>query len=331
MKCILTAIAFALTCVLSANLYAGAIKKKRTWEENIILSKGINKINDGLYVCVTKDNLYFALERVTDETKKFWVEYSNIQKEALLELLKFNRYVYLEIKKECNLLSQTQMKEPFIVDYYKTKYKSYNEEKKLLTCAEDAIDAFNDILTYHNKDHIWVAYMTERPITAESINFSLKKRGDIEISCGVATNDKILFSSHVGIFRSLVFNSEHRQLSMQLHSLIAQTIQKAYDNKKEYMITTPLPDMRDIIVKNVNNLHKDAVWKNNEKKTLSYSKDNDEATITNRSGKKIIFTKPDFLDSCFLEEKSGLLLGEKCKFETIIIDINALADVMKLD
>lgn len=190
------------------------------------LTEGIHKINDDLYVGKKyddkqKDDLYFALERVTDKNIVFWKEFVETQGSKT---------------KRSGVIDKKSQKQIYLTDM---------------------IVPFETALKFYNSSDVWIAYVTNKKITKEAQDL-LQREGDIEMTCTVMTTKEIPFYSPMGIFRTAEFwgLKRHEGLAMNLHSFIAKAILVAYGNK-EYMITKPVDSMRDIIIKNI---PANAVW-----------------------------------------------------------------------
>lgn len=121
----------------------------------------------------------------------------------------------------------------------------------------EGISSFPASLNYYKTNDVWVAFATRNSI--KSADFKLNLTGDIEMAVPVMTNKDIPFYTPMGIFRAVEFYeskkhrskfSVHKNLSMDLHSFVAQAIKAVYGNK-DYLITKPVPTMLKIMEKNL--------------------------------------------------------------------------------
>jgi hypothetical protein len=282
-----------------------------------LTASDINKISNDLYVG-HKGDLHFVFERVSPDNIVFW-----------------NTYIQNQTKNIHNILPP-EFTSPF--------------------------SSFKKSLKYYLNDDVWVAYATTEKITKKSADIPLNLTGDIEMAVPIMTNNNIPFYTPMGIIRAIEFIefkntnkwtsssgkllapfkaqfSPHKNLSLQLHSFVAQAIKMIYGNK-EYLLTRPVKAMSDIFQKN---LPEEAVWIGSrkeleEKKRFSQGLKIDETkspvqdidqkhktmTLLSRSGKKISLKMPQFY-------RKHPHLGKGSLDPIVIIDIDALAGLLKLD
>ncbi len=190
-------------------------------EEDKTLLNGIVQLNDGLYMGKKEDNLYFVLQRVDKSNESFWSRFSRKQQQLDTELRRNNSKIYQENKA--------------IVDGFYRGLKGFNESLNF---------------TNNKEAEIWVAYASYTPVSKRG----KVKEEDIEMFVTVTTSKNIPFVTHMGIARSMSSISlekpKHKGLSVQLHSFAAKVIKKRYPQKR-YMITVPLKEMRNILLRSL--------------------------------------------------------------------------------
>lgn len=208
---------------------------------------------------------------------------------------------------------------------YKMAKKNVQEliiKKIYLSSLGGATQGFKGIVGFFERyfkpgdpDQVWIAYVTTKKITTESINIPLHTEGDILMALTVSTTPDLLFYSPMGIFRPLeITSSSYKNLSMDLHSFIAKVIKLMYKNK-EYMITMPIGKMGEIMAKSVPN---DLVWVDDPKK-FSYDREKGIMFLLDKKGQSLKFKKPAYWGEAFNFGKST------------VVDIDALAALLKLD
>ncbi|MCC2646501.1 MAG: hypothetical protein K0R02_566 [Rickettsiaceae bacterium] len=180
----------------------------------------IKHSNNNRYIA-KKDDLFFVLERVTWQNIDFWKDYANHE--------------------------------------YNISVKGMGIPHNI----SDPVHSFQKGLVYWNSDHVWIAYATKKNMSKADTTLNID--GDIEMCFTVMTNENVPFTTHMGIFRAAEFYQNglpmHKNLAMELHSFAAKACQVAYGSveyiKKEYMITQPVDQMREIMAKS---LPKEAVY-----------------------------------------------------------------------
>lgn len=309
--------------------------------------KSIAKINDHLYVG-KKGDLYFALERVTSATISFWKDYAQCQLsqskdivekittmlEALKPLDNFKNYLFKLYKKQdkdAYILLAQKLNIPNVLYYQPEKPKNFElfEQQWEATVAKlfhivsvyETIQSFLEILDYYQEiDHdIWVTYAATKKITAISTAMEFNKNKDIEMVCGVATTQKIPFSTHMGIFRTLEIpkDKQHKNLSIQLHAFAAQVIQSLY--AKQLMITRPHPVMLAILEQQLAG----ACWIDNKKPFVFHDYKQNQNIVFKPFAHQISFTVPAFFTQRYLAEDYDTPM--------IVIKLNALAKLVTFD
>ena len=264
----------------------------------------ITKINNNLYVG-HEDDLYFGFERVTKDTIDFWKNY---------------------VKKQYALQSET---------IKNLKGTQYSKVGKTLGDARTGIGSFENSLGYYDRAEVWIAYVTTKKIDTMAKNISAK--GFIEMAVPVLTEADIPFYTPMGIFRAIEFYEAspfydkkipvHKDLAMRLHSFVAQAIKRVYGNK-DFFITKPIIKMAEIMQAK---LPKESYWNSyapgDEQIVSIYDKNytNDMMQILREGAhnKEIPFKTP-----FFYYDHMDLALNF-CP--TIMVDIDALAKLMKLD
>ncbi|KHO02384.1 hypothetical protein JS55_06720 [Rickettsia felis str. LSU] len=111
--------------------------------------------------------------------------------------------------------------------------------------------AFSASLSYHDQD------LTD--VYAAFVSNKIRQKGDlpdtssIEMFITMLTSKNASFISHSGIARTPIYTLEsapkHPNLAVKLHSSIAACAKDIYSNKKEYMITVPVKEMTQILLK----------------------------------------------------------------------------------
>jgi len=109
------------------------------------------------------------------------------------------------------------------------------------------LNAFSPSIGYHDQDltDTYVAFISNKPWNkGEKINPT-----SVEMLVTMMTSEHAHFISHAGISRTATYKgNEHKNTSVQLHSFIAACAKDIYGEQKEYMITPPAIQMRDIII-----------------------------------------------------------------------------------
>lgn len=119
---------------------------------------------------------------------------------------------------------------------------------KAIKKAELGITGFKPSIYYHDQDltETWVAFVSDKVWRDQRII----DVNAIEMFVTMMTSEHARFTSHMGIARAPSYQGEvHKNLAAKLHSFIAKATQHAYPDIKEYMITSPLGHMREIMFK----------------------------------------------------------------------------------
>ena len=180
-------------------------------------SENINQINPRLFSSKKEDNLYFIMERIEEDNADFWY-----------------RYCEWEKIKDSN--------PPINPNFPLVRYRD----------VRDAIVVFQESLHFmlHSGVELWVTYASNKPIKKGRM-FPVRC---IEMCFVVLSSNSAPFVTHAGIFRSYAsinrIRPYHKGISMPLHSFAAKVILAQYP-QKIYMITVPLPIMRDIFIKSL--------------------------------------------------------------------------------
>lgn len=254
-----------------------------------LIAGDIKKIDNDLYVG-HKGDLYFVFECVTPETINFWQKYIKNQTEA------FNIYAILPPE-------------------YTAPFKSFKESLK-----------------YYSDSDVWIAYVTTKKITQKTVDMSIDLTGTIEMAVPIMTTKNLPFYTPLGIIRAVEFTefkntgnflsrsgkllapfkaqfTPHKNLSIALHSFVAQALTMIYGNK-EYLITRPVTAMSEIFQKN---LPQEALWigsrKQREEIKAPYKKGLEDdllalKTISDYENKKI--SAPQFIQ--FVEDGNTFLM-----------------------
>lgn len=141
------------------------------------------------------------------------------------------------------------------IDFYITKvtdsnYKDWHEYCSKASAKGNASigggSFFSSIDFYdHVNTDIWVSYISDKHIS----NPSIPDNKSIEMVVTMMTSKNALWSSHVGIFRSSLYNgNNHSNVSMKLHDFTAKATSMLYPEKL-YMINVPAEVMLEIILK----------------------------------------------------------------------------------
>jgi len=182
----------------------------------------------------TKDGcstVYFALEKLTKENKKFWSSYSNRGDGTN--------------SNQRNIISKPS-DENGIRRYYDAKAILENTFKTNLTLFDQASGQYD----------VWVAYAAEKD--PNIIRTDMQKIDDIdsiEMTFGVFAKDGIPITSHMGISKSMAystikFNNSHKSLSVPLHIFAMKSCKLIYPIV-EYMVTNPSGTMLSILLAKV--------------------------------------------------------------------------------
>jgi hypothetical protein len=186
---------------------------------------GVTKINDGLYVGKVEDEFYMAMERIYDDNIDGWLEYANAQIEKRM------------CAKDLKYLPTVDGSSHFrmTLDFYK-----------------------RGIITRENE--LWVAYASRDPVRSKANLKDLKYISSIEMFVTVVTSQDALITSHMGISRTFEAaldlqqappkHRKHPNQSIHLHSFAAKVI-TIRDPRKVYMLTSPVPIMLEILLKNM--------------------------------------------------------------------------------
>lgn len=227
--------------------------KYLSYKNSSVQSGGFNIINpnEDLYY-LEKNGVYYVMERIDNRPRlEYWKEF---------------------IKKEESGYADYRRK-------YLKNMKKYENVKGLLhfhtrdQSLSGALGSFKDVVTYDNThNELWIAYVKrvlsdkEKTELAEYItilpsNTKMEYDEDlydptIEMFVSVVTTEEAPMVTHMGITRSFnyLFRAMdkvkllHTGISLDLHSFAALIMTKKYKNKL-YMMTTPVPMMRDIFLK----------------------------------------------------------------------------------
>lgn len=134
----------------------------------------------------------------------------------------------------------------------KSEYQKYN---KILSTVRGPLEKFKTCMLFNNKCEVWVIYVSNveptDPYEKSFIN-------NIEMTIAILTDEFVPFQLHMGISRGMSYlasgSKQHKNISLYIHAFAAKILQIQYGNKN-YVITTPLKIMRDILI---NNLSKDS-------------------------------------------------------------------------
>ena len=185
----------------------------------------------------------------------------------------------------------------------------------------ETILSFLEILDYYQEadNDIWVAYATTKKIISPSTAIEFNKKKDIEMVCAVATTQKIPFSTHMGIFRTLEIpkDKQHKNLSIQLHSFAAQVTELLY--AKQFMITRPHPVMLDILKQKLTG----AFWVDDKKPFVFHYYKPNQKIVFKPFADQMSFTIPQFFMQRYLAEDYDAPM--------IVIKLNALAKLVTFD
>jgi len=164
-----------------------------------------------------QDDLYFVIERFSEDNANFWTTFAGKQN--------------------------------------KNASKLYNSsQNKTLKAILAGTIGFNDSLKCHQifarniPQELWILFAsTELPKED-----SFPDIESLEMTCTVSTAPEAPFTTHMGIFRTINSNMKnhkvHCNISIVLHAFGAKIMKDLYPNKR-YMITTPMPHMEDIFKK----------------------------------------------------------------------------------
>ena len=130
------------------------------------------------------------------------------------------------------------------------------KDRKLLTSAQDPLTMFRRCLIIQSihtpPPRMYVAYVLSPPLQNPSGKWDTS---DIEMSMCVMTRDSMPVVTHMGVTRAPLHiksrGTQNPNLSVALHQFTAQALlrQSGEMMPKQWMITTPLPPMREILKK----------------------------------------------------------------------------------
>lgn len=127
-------------------------------------------------------------------------------------------------------------------------YKYVKNEGSILPMNRQAgIKGFIPSLHYHDQDltETYVAFVSNSTCS----DYNIIDKESIEMFVTMMTSENAHFTSHIGISRSESYQGQfHKNLAVQLHSFIAKATLMLHGNK-EYMITVPAANMREILIK----------------------------------------------------------------------------------
>lgn len=244
----------------------------------------VQKINEMMFVAQIQEDLFFVMEKLDETNIPYWQEYANYRYNDVSTLLKD------EIKKLIFKLSIDRTSSLEDISYDKTRrydtYTDYNNNpyhKKinpLLYGDSGAFDAALNNYVLRQKqcptNETWIAYAlsTRNAPTARCSHETLQH---IEVCFTVNTDEEAPFTTHMGIQRSLIYMKNHLEEELRLyrnssnaipqfawHNRISTTLHQfamkvisQRDPKKLYMITVPMPEMRNMLLKA---LPTEAIW-----------------------------------------------------------------------
>ncbi len=145
--------------------------------------------------------------------------------------------------------------------YYMTKiteknshsWREFISEQQLVDSATGrkfygGLVAFIPSLNFFDwsKTNVWVGFISNQVLShPDEIN-----KESIEMFVTMLTSENSFFTSHSGISRCLTYNGHiHKNISTSLHSFIGSVTQKHYLDQKKYMITCPIIEMTEILIK----------------------------------------------------------------------------------
>ena len=93
---------------------------------------------------------------------------------------------------------------------------------------------------------MWVGFISDKVLShPDEIN-----KESIEMFVTMLTSENSSFTSHSGISRCLTYKGPiHKNISTSLHSFIGNVTQKHYLDQKKYMITCPIIQMTEFLIK----------------------------------------------------------------------------------
>ena len=193
----------------------------------------ISRVQENVYVCQMKEDLFFVLEKLDQQTAEiqssrrkadqvtndfwYWQDFNRAQKD-LVESQKYRDQLGPDVGSDYH----------DGITSFAFMLKSFQEAGKK---------------PWGDQCELWIAYVSYVPIFGQAYKQNLSY-ANIEISFGVFNDKDLTFGVHMGISRSLSAKDAgkipHSRISVDLHSL------PAYIMGKEYMITVPLKGMRNI-------------------------------------------------------------------------------------
>lgn len=210
---------------------------------------GVKKINDYLYIGKKEDGLYFVMERIdeavpnSESRLQFWRNYVKSENSG------HGNYKKAWSQRDGNLP------------------RGFLLFPGRAGRLDDGLYSFEESLNkYYTNNELWVAYVsTLEPKKADDI-----QADNIEMAVSIMTNPEAPMVVHMGISRSFNYLLNaldeveketqkrkfplHKDLAMGLHSFAAK-VMLLRDPQKIYMVTSPVPMMRDIMTKAISKDH----------------------------------------------------------------------------
>jgi|GEM_PF-4686110 len=274
-------------------------KEKKSTPQDVF--QGVQKLSEYLYVGKAANDLWLVMERIDDGVPNanfrqvWWKIYTSKDKTSHND--------YYQLWAEGNV----PKKQGFI---------QFQGRGHILTSGQYS---FETSLNYHTSNELWIGFASSKNI-AQTSDITADC---VEMAVPVMTDKDAPMVTHMGIGRSFYYMIRaiedpkafplHGNLAMDLHSFAAKII-KIRDPKKLYMMTAPVPTMREIMVKALpNNAYVGDTWSRAEEE-YKKKKDPIESLIS-----------PDLLEASQKLEKAVDQLRELSgSLHSITYDINAI-------
>src|SRR5690606_31553142 len=164
------------------------------------------------------------------------------------KLNKFKQYAFKKQQKTLTLelfqeYLETLTEKPKNFEELEYYVKNWN----VLNYAMDPLSKLDRVLNFNSRADVWVAYVFNKKPTHK---FAIKDSGFVEMTMSVTTDQTAPFVLHMGISRGIKHiidkRKAHSKIAARLHGFAAN-VMRIIDDKKLYMITTPMPMMLKLL------------------------------------------------------------------------------------
>ncbi|WP_257296126.1 hypothetical protein [Endozoicomonas sp. YOMI1] len=199
------------------------------------LTKSVTKVSDGLYTYMKEPDLVYVMEKVDSESMVHWWKYSDD------EITVANRAV-------CRHSFKSEKAKASGLSLPETDRKKI----EVVRATQDPLHKFKWCISYCNLNgvDVWSAYVSNSDVNRR---FRYETKGDcesIEMAVAVLTHIDVPFQLHMGVHRNpehiLGEKDTHKGISMDLHGFAAFFLRNVMEQRKEFVITTPMKSMANI-------------------------------------------------------------------------------------